>query len=66
MTAIRINYADRKIILSSAFEKRAFTPGTVEYDQFQAYYSVFAMAEYSGFYDTPKCCLLFPDLPVRC
>ena len=36
MTAIRINYADRKIILSSAFEKRAFTPGTVEYDQLQA------------------------------
>ena len=36
MTAIRINYADRKIILSSAFEKRAFIPGTVEYDQLQA------------------------------
>ncbi len=36
MTAIRINYADRKIILSSAFVKKAFVPGTVEYAQLQA------------------------------
>ena len=36
MTAIRVNYADRKIIISSAFEKKAFIPGTVEYDQLQA------------------------------
>lgn len=33
MTAIRINYAESKIILSSAFEKKAFVPGTVEYAQ---------------------------------
>ncbi len=36
MTAIRVNYADRKIVLSSAFEKKAFTPGTVEYEQLRA------------------------------
>ena len=36
MTAIRVDYAGRKIILSSAFEKRAFTPGTVEYETLQS------------------------------
>ena len=36
MTAIRINYAESKIILSSAFEKKAFVHGTVEYAQLQA------------------------------
>ena len=36
MTAIRIDYPSRKIILSSAFEKRAFIPGTDEYDALQA------------------------------
>lgn len=36
MTAIRINNAERKIILSSAFEKKAFVYGTVEYAQLQA------------------------------
>ena len=36
MTAIRILYSDRKIVLSSAFEKKAFIPGTNEYAQLQA------------------------------
>ena len=36
MTAIKVNYAERKIILSSAFVKKAFVPGTVEYTQLQA------------------------------
>ena len=36
MTAIRILYSDRKIVLSSAFEKKAFIPGSVEYAQLQA------------------------------
>ena len=36
MTAIRVNYAERKIVLSSAFVKKAFVPGTVEYEQLQA------------------------------
>ena len=36
MTAIYVNYAERKIVLSSAFVKRAFTPGTDEYRQLQA------------------------------
>ena len=36
MTAIYVNYAERKIVLSSAFVKRAFTPGTEEYRQLQA------------------------------
>ena len=36
MTAIRVDYSDRKIVLSSAFEKKAFVPGTVEYAQLQA------------------------------
>ena len=35
MTAIRINHAERKIILSSAFEKKASIPGTNEYLQLQ-------------------------------
>ena len=33
MTAILVDYATRKIILSSAFVKKAFTPGTAEYEQ---------------------------------
>ena len=36
MTAIKVNYAERKIILSSAFAKKCFTPGSVEYTQLQA------------------------------
>ncbi len=36
MTAIRIDYSARKIILSSSFEKRAFIVGTAEYDQLQS------------------------------
>ena len=36
MTAIRVDYPGRKLILSSAFEKRAFIPGTDEYDALQA------------------------------
>ena len=36
MTAIYVNYAERKIVLSSAFVKKAFTPGTDEYRQLQA------------------------------
>ena len=36
MTAIKVNYAERKIILSSAFAKKCFTPGSVEYAQLQA------------------------------
>ena len=36
MTAIRVNYAERKIVLSSAFEKKAFVPGTVEYEQLRS------------------------------
>ena len=36
MTAMHVNYAERKIILSSAFAKKAFTPGTDEYRQLQA------------------------------
>ena len=36
MTAIKVNYAERKIILSSAFVKKCFTPGSVEYAQLQA------------------------------
>ena len=36
MTAIRVNYAERKIVLSSAFAKKAFTHGTDEYRQLQA------------------------------
>ena len=36
MTAIRIDYVGRKLILSSAFEKRAFIAGTDEYDMLQA------------------------------
>ena len=36
MTAIYVNYAERKIVLSSAFAKKAFTPGTDEYRQLQA------------------------------
>ena len=35
MTAIRINHAERKIILSSAFEKKASIPGSAEYDMLQ-------------------------------
>ena len=31
MTAIKVDYAGRKIVLSSAFEKKAFVPGTSEY-----------------------------------
>ena len=33
MKPITVNYSDGKIILSSAFEKKAFTPGTSEYAQ---------------------------------
>lgn len=36
MTAIRVNYADHKIILSSAFEKKALIPGTAEYETLQS------------------------------
>ncbi len=36
MKPIIIDYANRKIVLSSAFEKRAFIPGTNEYQQLQA------------------------------
>ena len=36
MTAIKVNYAERKIILSSAFVKKAFIPGSVEYAQLQS------------------------------
>ena len=36
MTAIRVNYAERKIVLSSAFAKKCFIPGSVEYAQLQA------------------------------
>ena len=36
MTAIRVNYVDRKIILSSAFVKKAFIPGTDEYKALQS------------------------------
>ena len=36
MTAIRVIYDERRIVLSSAFEKKAFVPGTVEYDMLQA------------------------------
>ena len=33
MTAIRVDYSKSEIILSSAFAKKAFTPGTDEYRQ---------------------------------
>ncbi len=36
MTSIRVNYAERKIILSSAFVKKAFVHGTDEYKALQA------------------------------
>ena len=36
MTAITVNYAERKIVLSSAFAKKCFISGTVEYAQLQA------------------------------
>ena len=36
MTAIKVNYAERKIILSSAFAKKAFIPSTAEYKALQA------------------------------
>ena len=36
MTAIRVDYAGRKIVLSSAFEKKAFVAGTVEYETLQS------------------------------
>ena len=36
MKPITINYRDHKITLSSAFKKRAFTVGTIEYEQLQA------------------------------
>lgn len=36
MMGIYVNYAERKIVLSSAFAKKAFTPGTDEYRQLQA------------------------------
>lgn len=35
MKPITIDYANSTIILSSAFQKRAFTPGTIEYKQLQ-------------------------------
>ncbi len=36
MTAIRVNYAERKIYLSSAFVKKAFIHGTDEYKALQS------------------------------
>ena len=36
MTAIKVNYAERKIILSSAFVKKAFIHGTDEYKALQS------------------------------
>ena len=36
MTAIKVNYAERKIILSSAFVKKCFTPDSDEYKKLQA------------------------------
>ena len=36
MTAITVNYAERKIVLSSAFAKKCFISGTVEYAQLQS------------------------------
>ena len=36
MTAIKVNYAERKIVLSSAFVKKAFVPGTDEYKALQS------------------------------
>lgn len=36
MKPITVNYAKREIILSSAFEKKAFIPGTAEYMQLQS------------------------------
>ena len=36
MTAIKVNYAERKIVLSSAFAKKCFIPGSFEYAQLQA------------------------------
>ena len=33
MKPITVNYPERRITLSSAFERRAFTPGTPEYAQ---------------------------------
>lgn len=36
MTAIKVDYAGRKIILSSAFVKRAIIPNTDDYDALQA------------------------------
>ena len=36
MTAIFVNYAERKIILSSAFVKKALIPGTAEYTRLQS------------------------------
>ena len=35
MKSIQIDYENSKIIISSAFKKRAFTPGTTEYAQLQ-------------------------------
>ena len=36
MTAIKVLYAERKIVLSSAFVKKAFIPGTDEYKALQS------------------------------
>ncbi len=36
MTAIKVNYAERKIVLSSAFVKKAFIHGTDEYKALQS------------------------------
>ena len=33
MKSITVNYSESTIVLSSAFEKKAFTPGTAEYAQ---------------------------------
>ena len=36
MTAVKVNYAERKIVLSSAFAKKAFIPSTAEYKALQS------------------------------
>ncbi len=35
MTAIKINYEEKEIVISSSFQKKAFTYGTYEYDILQ-------------------------------
>ena len=36
MKAITVNYSNKEIVISSAFAKKCFNPGTHEYDQLQA------------------------------